>query len=255
MRSVQIVIISYAPEIHSQVKNACFAALGHLSERGYSVKLCERIGDCMIPRARNAVVSDFLQSGDDDLIMVDADNYCQPDGFEKLLTADADVVAAPCRGKKEQVTWPIRWLHEDLKIENGLLEVECVGTGIIRMSRKCLEAMADKFPWYEDDTCQAKRAPALFWYDIINGALWGEDLVFCQRWRNQGGKVFIVPDVTTWHIGYMHYQGSVTDWLKAVPRSIIVQDKATKSEIAIANPISQIPADPLAEHELTQRAA
>lgn len=255
MRSVQIAIISYAPEIHAQVKNACFAALGHLGELGYAVKLCERIGDCMIPRARNAVVADFLAGTDDQLIMVDADNYCQPDGFEKLLTADADVVAAPCRGKKPEVTWPIRWLHQDMKVENGLMEVESVGTGIIRMSRRCLEEMAKHWPWYEDDTCGAKKAPQLFWYEIINNALWGEDLVFCRRWRELGGKVFILPDVTTWHIGYMHFQGSVSDWLKVMPKSIQIQDKATQSAVTIDNPLSQQPSDPLAECELTQRAA
>lgn len=238
MRSVQIALISYSPQVHCQVKNACVGALSHLGGKGYSISLTERIGDCMIPRARNAVVSNFLSGGDDELIMTDADNYCQPDGFEKLLTADADVVGALCRAKKEQVQWPVRWLHEDIEVRNGLIEVEHIGTGIIRMTRAALEKMAAHFPWYEDDTTKSGKAPQLFWYEIINGALWGEDLIFCKRWRDLGGKVFIAPDVTTWHIGYTAFQGNVSEWLALMPETIQIEDRSTKSTVFVANPLS-----------------
>jgi hypothetical protein len=62
--------------------------------------------------------------------------------------------------------------------------------------------------------------------DAPNGTAWAlfdpyhtgrkklsEDLSFCQRWRDIGGRVFVIPDIRMGHIGLKTFTGSFADWL------------------------------------------
>jgi hypothetical protein len=36
-----------------------------------------------------------------------------------------------------------------------------------------------------------------------------EDYMFCQWWRNMGGKIWLCPWMRTQHIGTYHFQGDM----------------------------------------------
>lgn len=226
MRTVVIAVLSYSGQPHSQVKNEVFQAAQAMMARGWTAIMSERVGACMIPHVRNAAVSEFLMNKEaTDLIFVDDDNYCDTAGFLRLVDADVDIVAAPCRSRSEPLTWPIRWLQQTIQRSlNGLVEVETVGTGIMRVRRQVFEKMIEAEPdsWYKDATSKAGKSWALFDYGVEAHDWWGEDVRFCRRWRALGGKVWIDPDITTHHIGRHDFSGSVGAWLREMPTEIQV---------------------------------
>ena len=245
-RGVQLTLFAYTGQVHCSVKNACFAALNKIAnERDWAVTLNEMIGDAMLPRARNAAVSLFMASTLTDLIMVDADNYCSAADFLRLLDHDVDVVGAACRSRSEPLKWPIRWQHQPNieRSSNGLIEVDSVGSGILRISRKCIEAMIAARPddWYVDENVSARKSYALFEYERSNNTWWGEDTTFCNRFRATGGKVWIDPDIETRHIGQVEYTASVTAWLQTLPRKIELVSPESNKVSWVQNTLSSQP--------------
>lgn len=252
--NVVIALLSYSGQPHSQVKNEIFQAAQAMMARGWVATMSERVGACMIPHVRNAAVSEFLHNPDaTDLIFVDDDNWCNAEGFLRLVDADVDIVAAPCRSRCEPLTWPIRWMQQTIQRSlNGLIEVETVGTGIMRIRRAVLEKMmaADPDGWYTDATSKAGRSWPLFDYGVEAHAWWGEDIRFCRKARAQGFKVWIDPEITTHHIGRHDFSGSVGSWLKAMPAEIQV---ATHVKNALHGEGQQV--QPAPEENLTERIA
>lgn len=252
--NVVIALLSYSGQPHSQVKNEIFQAAQAMMARGWVATMSERVGACMIPHVRNAAVSEFLHNPDaTDLIFVDDDNWCNAEGLLRLVDADVDIVAAPCRSRCEPLTWPIRWMQQTIQRSlNGLIEVETVGTGIMRIRRAVLEKMmaADPDGWYTDATSKAGRSWPLFDYGVEAHAWWGEDIRFCRKARAQGFKVWIDPEITTHHIGRHDFSGSVGSWLKAMPAEIQV---ATHVKNAMHGEEQQV--QPAPEENLTERIA
>lgn len=221
-RSVIIALMSYTGKPVSQVKSVCYTALAEMAGQGWSGSLMELEGDAMLPRARNAAVSRFLSVEDaTDLIFIDDDNYPETaSDLVRLVDHPVDVVAAPCRAKTEAYKWPVRWRHTDIvREDNGLIEVWGVGTGILRISRACIEKMCAAYAdrWYDDPSSPTGKTIELFQYSIDNHTWWGEDLLFCKRWSEVGGRVYIDPDIVTVHVGSFEYRGSVGEWLRSMP--------------------------------------
>lgn len=244
-RNVCIVLFSYTQKPHLPVANALYTMLSAISARGWGVSYGIRAGDGILPRARNSAVSDFLwqEPHFTDLVMIDDDNWCDADGMLRLLDAPVDLIGAPCRSRGEPLTWPVRW-KTDGPIERdpytGLVEVDTVGTGIIRVTRDCLDKMAQSHgdQWYVDSTAKAGKSLPLFMYEIADRAWWGEDVTFCKKWRAMGGAVWIEPDVLTHHIGLNDFQGHVGDWLVSMPPKINIVERGDESSVVVDNTLS-----------------
>jgi hypothetical protein len=50
---------------------------------------------------------------------------------------------------------------------------------------------------------------------LRNAEFWGEDYWFSKRWQEQGGSVWIDPDVMFTHAGRKLFSGSLTTGLRA----------------------------------------
>jgi hypothetical protein len=106
----------------------------------------------------------------------------------------------------------IKALKSGLKMEkNGLMEVEAVGTGFMKISRRALEKVWDASQEY---TNEGKKCRMVFDVQLVDGELVSEDNVFCRKWRKLGEKVYIDPSMTCNHIGAKKYSGSFLDFLK-----------------------------------------
>lgn len=197
-------------------------------QKGWNASFNFRVGDSILPRARNAELANALHDPDvSDLIMIDADTYCSADDLAKLVTHEVDVVGAPYRTRNEPLAWPsVRWLHQDVALsDNGLLEVEGIGTGMMRVSRNAMQQLYAAEPEsYKDPTCKPGVAKPVFWFDVSAGHLWGEDIVFCRKWRTLGGKIWTDPSITTAHIGTTSYTANLAQYLSAQPENIQIDD-------------------------------
>lgn len=188
------------------------------TQLGRTVHIHRRLGCGVIPHARNGILSDFHHYGYADLIMMDDDNHPEAGAFVRLLQQPVDVVAYPCRSRKEPYTWPVRWLMDrpiTRDAKTGLVEVESVGTGLMRISRECAASLIAEHQdsWYVDASAQSGKSYDIFQFRAADHVYWGEDIWFCRLWRQLGGQVWIDPDMTTHHYGIHDYSASIGRWL------------------------------------------
>lgn len=167
--------------------------------------------DSLVQRARNDLVRLALEEGYDDLIFMDSDQEWNPEWIFKLLSYNVDVVGGTVVKKSDQLLFNVKALKTGLKREkNGLMEVEAVGTGFLRISRKALQAVWDASPEY---TNEGKKCRMVFDVQLVDGELVSEDNVFCRKWRSLGNKVWIDPVMTCNHIGSKKYSGNFMQFL------------------------------------------
>jgi len=168
--------------------------------------------DSLVQRARNDLVRLAIEEKFDYLIFIDSDEEWNPEWIFKLIAYKEDVVGATVVKKSDQIAFNVKALETGLKQQqNGLMEVECVGTGFLKISLNALKKVWDISPKYfnEDRKCRM-----VFDVQIVNGDLVSEDNVFCKKWRSLGGKVFIDPAMTCNHIGVKKYQGNFLNFIK-----------------------------------------
>jgi hypothetical protein len=92
-----------------------------------------------------------------------------------------------------------------------------VGAGFLRIRRDALEILAAAYPEKVEpgDGSGLDSVHWLFDAGPINGHFWGEDLSFCLKWREQGGYIWIDPNINFTHSGIKHWEGNLLTYLQA----------------------------------------
>lgn len=195
--------------------------------------------DSMIFRSRNLFAADFYYNKEyTDLIMLDDDIWWENGAVIRLLSHDVDVVAGAYPKRQEgDIQFPIKTLPPAYATgpdANGLLEVDKVATGFLRMSRNCIDSMiahyGDELAYNEGILSQGK-AWALFWFNLVPSPkggkdLMGEDFSFCQRWRDMGGKVHLDTLLRFKHYGEKAYEGCYAEHIPGYVESLSMPDAA-----------------------------
>lgn len=173
--------------------------------------------DSLVQRARNDIVQLALDQEVDDLVFIDCDVDWTPEDFFKLLEYDVDVVGGIYPKKGDDEDYPVKALNQNLKFEeNGLIEVEGIATGFLRLTRKALQTVSDDSIEYTESH---KPKPIKMVFDITvdeKGELISEDIVFCRKWRKLGGKVWLDPSIKLSHVGTKRWNGDFMRWLDKI---------------------------------------
>lgn len=216
-RSVFIAIPTHSGNIESETAVALSQTAALLARLDIPHSIHVRARDSIIPQARNVLVGEFLRSEATDLFFIDADISFSAADIIRLLAKPVDLVAGAYRFKKEPEDYPIRWLDKPelwADPETGLLEVEAAPMGFCRLSRAGIDRMVEA---HRDRAFTVHDAPGvqchcLFDLEFRDGQYFGEDYVFCRRWRDLGGQVWIDPGLSLSHSGY---SGNIGHWLKS----------------------------------------
>lgn len=158
-------------------------------------------GNCHVDDARNTVVKEFLNSDCTDLVFLDADVSWEPGDLVRLCRHDCDLVGGvyPKRTTSHAEPMPVRALPGQSEPDaNGLLEVDGLPTGFMRIRRHVLERLAGEAAQWR--TSEHDMLPIIF----ERGAPPGEprrsgDLFFCWKWRGLGGRIFADADLRLGH--------------------------------------------------------
>lgn len=194
---------------------ALFHSSAALSDAGIAVELCILSGDCHVDDARNYLVRNFLESDCTDLVFLDADNAWPEKHLVELCKFDRDVVAGLYPLKSRTENFPVRLLPGVQQAESdGLLEVESVPTGFLRIRRNVLEKLAGKAPKYLRPDDSRGPVPLIFERTLEDQTRWGGDYTFCRKWIAMGGKVYIAPEMVLDHYGEMLFSGSAAGWMR-----------------------------------------
>jgi hypothetical protein len=210
------------------------------SRRGVSLGFLLLPGDALITRARQAIVSHFLQNFDaTHLLFIDADIGFEPEQIFRLLEFGEDFTAAAYPIKK--INWeliagavqagrsPLESATlsyvleverlEELATRNGFVKARYAGTGFLMIRRAALIAMIERYPELryqrehkEDDPLKDSRwRSALFncLIDETTGTYLSEDYSFCRRWTDMGGEIWVDYKSHLNHVGPMIFRGDL----------------------------------------------
>lgn len=172
-----------------------------LHKEGFLTSYLLLQGNCHVDDARNAVVRDFLASDCDELVFLDADVSWEPKHLIELCGYECDLVGGvyPYRREGEGEKMPVRNLPRIFEPRDGLLEVEGLPTGFMRIKRHVLEALALHAETFVKD--DGGPIAILFERDIWNGGRRGGDIGFCMKWRGLGGKLYAATELRLGHCG------------------------------------------------------
>lgn len=129
---------------------------------------------------RNHIVDEFLKTDSSHLLMIDSD--IQPcDNILEMVSNDVDICCgAICTNKGGEVI-PLAMMKVDggykckRVLNNGINEVDAIGTGCIMIKREVLEKMSQ--PYFQFKYKDGK---------LVNG----EDFDFCYKAKELGFKVY-----------------------------------------------------------------
>lgn len=150
----------------------------------------------LVYAARNNFVQQAVEQNYTHLMFIDSDMVFNADALNVLLWHDKDVISGsiftrvppykPCFYEKLRLGEPGEVICEPVKeLQEGLQEVEGVGTAFLLIKTKVFKSIVEKFN--------------VFPFQPITG--YGEDLSFCLRARQCGHKIFVDNDLIIGHIG------------------------------------------------------
>lgn len=214
---VTVAIPAYTGTIHLGTMRSLFTDLLALQARGDSWTLEDECGNALIGDARALIVAKFLASQSDVLVFVDSDVCWEAGALVKLVDHPVEMAAGIYPQRRDPIAYCVKWIpKQELWADNGLLQVEGVPFGFVKLTRSILEKMVEQYP---DSEFWCPEAPgekvwALFADYRIGKHKMGEDYAFCRRWTDMGGAVWIDPEIKMGHIGNKTFQGHLGDWLR-----------------------------------------
>lgn len=230
MRKVWINIPAYTGQIHVPTAAALLGEADILRQRGIVAELHTELGNALIGDARAVMVEKFLEGEADDFVFLDWDVSWQPGRLAALIEKPVDFRLGIYPSRCDPETYTVGWDETRKELwadpETGLLEIWRAPLGFAVCSRGMLSQMRDAYQSL-DFVCtevKRKRVCALFseyWMrdvPLLDGTRgnikFGEDMAFCQRWRDLGGKVWLDPEIRFGHIGLKTFTGKLGDWLR-----------------------------------------
>lgn len=173
--------------------------------------------DSLVQRARNDIVKVAVDSEVDDLFFIDTDQDWNPQDFFRMLSHDCAVVAAPVPKKSDIEQYNVKLLGDFVIEDNGLVSVDGVGTGMMRIRKDVLKKVYDASDEYKEPH-KPDSTKNVFEVKVVDGELWSEDIVFCDKVKKLGEKVYIDPLVNCGHSGAKRWVGNFYQWIKLFKR-------------------------------------
>lgn len=221
-RSIFVAMLAYDGKLDVQCHLALANSYREFDQRGWSYDCLIITGNSAVHIARNTLVGAFLELKATDFVMVDNDVTWPAGVLPRMIDHPVDFVAGVYPTKQEPEQY--RFIHQSSRLksdpETGLLEVHHVPLGFVRLRRSVLERMVSvvEDDWFDLENT-AKRAWPLFEFEQHGHQSWGEDFVFCRKWRALGEKVWVDPSIYLGHCGSKVYIGNFGHWLSGLQRS------------------------------------
>lgn len=160
-----------------------------------------------IARSRNNMLASFYHAPDySDLLWIDADQGWNPEQALQLLDHPVDVVGGTYP-RTEDPSWFVvkcnpEKLHPGM---HGMIEVEALGFGFLKMSRRAVEALWKTGAPY---TRHGRQQRWVFDERPRDGDVVSEDVSVCLKLAELGFPVYLDPNITCTHTGPKTWAGN-----------------------------------------------
>jgi len=219
---------AYGHQVMTTYANSMFRLMATKSPEDFSYNCMIHLqsGMALVTQARNNCVAEFMKSGADKLLFIDADIGFQPEAVQRLIRFDADVVLTPYPVKgymkgDHGISFIIHFKEKNnIQVDkDGFCEIKAGPTGFMMIDRSVIEKMAEHYP---EKKCANRQMVGNkvevmndYWYtffdtavDPKNGYL-GEDIAFCNLWTKIGGKIYADTKTRLIHYGGHSFSGSL----------------------------------------------
>ena len=175
--------------------------------------------DALLQRTRNDSIFTALDMECDDIIWIDTDIEWNPEWIFKLLEYPVDVVGGTYRKKGDIEEYVLRQKQKKPKNQLGLIPVDGLGTGFVRMSKKAMQHLWNISKPYIDTKDNKERRMV---FDVVienvNGipSLVSEDIHAFNKLKAGGFDIYLDPTMTCNHTGTYKFKGSFENWYKTV---------------------------------------
>lgn len=188
-----------------------------------------------VDMARNNIVAQFMKSDCTDLVMIDADVGVSREDMFALMDSDEDVVCGVYRKKCEEEIYAVMLMTDEDKHpinRNGCLLAEGGPTGFMKIRRHVLDRMIAAHPELEYvDYLTNEPRWHLFGAFVKDRRFYGDDYAFCYRWREMGGEVAVLPNITFIHTGSKHYIGNLWEHMVKVSKATEEVGQGTYTDV------------------------
>lgn len=171
--------------------------------------------DMPVTFARNHLAAQFIESGHDFALWIDADTRIPVDAVRQLVVAGHDCAVIACAnrprdGRVLTLREGERFCNTDVldleqTPEGGFIRVESSGFGCVWTSRACIARIVAAHP--ELAFSRPYQGTALFSEMVADGEWLAEDQSFFRRWRDLGGELWAPLDVESNHAGLLFHLG------------------------------------------------
>jgi hypothetical protein len=218
------------------------------SDQGVGMKLQTMGNESLITRARNTIVSMFLDDQNfigTHLLFIDADIGFVPHNIERLIRADKDIacgiyprkcihwdkVIQAVKNKpnisEDELSFKALGYNlnfedpQNITLQNGFVEVMEAATGMMLIKRDVFRKMQKAYPerkYKSDQIVNGKQFRSDNCFDLFGvGKIdWdkeerylSEDYYFSRLWSKIGGKIYADVASPLVHQGNMHFKGHV----------------------------------------------
>lgn len=170
--------------------------------------------DALIQRARNDTILIAKELDVDSMIWIDSDIEWEPEWFFKLVECVHDVVGGtyPKRADKEE--YVVRQVnYNPIDPVTNLMEVDGLGTGFAKLSRRAINYLWDSSEPYLDPKDNKERR-MIFNVKIENNLMVSEDIAMFNKLSAGGFKIYMDTSMTCNHIGPKKFTGSFINWFR-----------------------------------------
>jgi hypothetical protein len=177
------------------------------------------MGEALLQKARSNLFCDAYEEGYSDVVFIDADQSFSTQAFFDLLSHPVHAVGIPVPMKVDEERYNIRpeaFEKHRWNAELSLLEVEVIGTGMLRLDRQAMDVLWNKGRRYHD----GKERRLICDVQIVDGGMISEDVQICNKLRDSGVTVYADIKHTCAHFGTKRYTG---DYRHAYATSLVSQ--------------------------------
>ena len=185
-------------------------------QAGLNWSLDTMVNESLVTRARNNLMAKMMTNTTATHFMfIDADIRFQPESILQMIACDKEVIGGLYPKKALPVNYVIN-LKPETKIQGDIFTVDTTGTGFLLFKRTVYEKMIAQFPEtkYVDDVGLGKQYEPMM-YSIFDckidarGHYLSEDWLFCRRWQDMGGEIWVHSKVLLNHIGHYEFAGDL----------------------------------------------
>lgn len=211
MRKVLIATPCYDGKLSVWYTNALLVSMQLCSRHNIALYPVWMSYDALINRSRNDLATIFIENDFDDVVWIDSDIEWNPEWILKLLNSDKDVIGGTYRKKTDEIEEYVLKKVDKVDIVNGLLEVDGLGFGFIKLSRKAMQMLWDAAIEYHSG---GKTARNIFECGLSEDReLIGEDIMVCKKIIASGLKIYLDVSMTCNHIGDKKFVGNFSNWI------------------------------------------